>query len=144
MACLEWLVLDLLLLDIQRPPPPLHTRRSILSPEKATTHNKHSCIHDSHPRHATHNSIIEYQKQTCSDIWINNYLYKRINHSNNSKQFIIAIKPYSQANNLQASMWIKTWHPGYFQIASTITEPIQLLSNQRSIWLNYNEFPNLT
>jgi hypothetical protein len=67
MACLEWLVPDPLLLDIQRLPPPPHTRHSILSPEKLTTHNKHTCIQNSHTRHATHNSIIEYQKQTCSD-----------------------------------------------------------------------------
>jgi hypothetical protein len=111
---------------------------------KATTHNKHSCIHDSHPRHASHNSIIEYQKQTCSDIWFNNHFYKGINHSNNSKQFLLANKPESQANNLQASMEVKTWHLAYFQIANNITEPTQLETNQKSKRLNYNEFPILT
>jgi hypothetical protein len=32
------------------------------------THNKHASVHDSQPRHASHNSSIEYHKQTCSDI----------------------------------------------------------------------------
>jgi hypothetical protein len=78
MACLEWLVPDLLLLDIQRLPPPPHTRRSILWPEKLTTYNKHTCIHNPHTRHATHNSINEYQKQTCSDSQTRTYFTKEL------------------------------------------------------------------
>jgi uncharacterized membrane protein len=53
-----------------------------------------------------------------------------------TKQFIMAIKPYPQANNLQASIWIKTWQPAYFHVANTITEPIQLESIQKKFLVN--------
>jgi hypothetical protein len=56
----------------------------------------------------------------------------------------MAIKPYSQANNLQASIWIKTCQPAHFQVANTITEPIQLESTQKKFLVNYNEFPHHT
>jgi hypothetical protein len=54
----------------------------------------------------------------------------------------MAIKPYSQANNLQASIWIKTRQPAYSQEANTITEPNQLESIQNKFLVNNNEFPN--
>jgi hypothetical protein len=37
---------------------------------------KHASIHCPQPRHAPHQSSIEYQKQTCSDIWTNIYFIK--------------------------------------------------------------------
>jgi hypothetical protein len=78
MASLEWLVPDLLLLDIQGLPPPPHTCRSIIPPEKLTTQNKYTCIHNPQTRHATHNSINEYQKQTCSNSQTRNYSTKEL------------------------------------------------------------------
>jgi hypothetical protein len=35
---------------------------------KVTTIDKHTSIHGSQPKHATLQSSIEYQKQTCSEI----------------------------------------------------------------------------
>jgi hypothetical protein len=106
MACLEWLIPDLLLLDIQKlPPPDPHTHHSILSPEKElTTHNNHTCIHNPHTRHATHNSINEYQKQTCSDPETRTIFTKEYTTLKIAKYFLMVIKSYSQANNLQASI----------------------------------------
>jgi hypothetical protein len=148
-ATSRWLALSGLslicfILILRDLPPPPHTRRLILSPEKATTHNKHTCIHDSHPIHATHNSNIEYQKQTCSDIWTNNIFCKENITLIIAKQFLLTIKPYSQANNLQTSICIKTRQPAYIQVANNITEPLQLESIQKKFLVKYNEFPTHT
>jgi hypothetical protein len=50
MACLDWLVPDHPPPGTQTLLPPLHSRRSILSPEKEKKHtyNKRSCIHVMH------------------------------------------------------------------------------------------------
>jgi hypothetical protein len=92
-----------------------------------------------HPNHATHNSNIEYQKQTCSDTWTNNIFYKGNITQIIAKQFLLTNRPYSQANKLQASICIKTRQPAYIQVANNITEPLQLESIQKNLLVNYNE-----
>jgi hypothetical protein len=96
------------------------------------------------PNHATHNSNIEYQKQTCSDIWTNNIFYKENITHIIAKKFLFANKPYSQTNNLQTSICIKTRQPAYIPVATNITEPLQLESIQKKLLVNYNEFPTHT
>jgi hypothetical protein len=102
MACLGWLVPDLLLLGTQISPLPPHTRRSI---GKTTTHtiSIHAyMVHTQDMHHTTQAlSIRSKHVQISESITIST---KENTTVIIAKQFLMAIKPYSQANNLQASI----------------------------------------
>jgi hypothetical protein len=90
--------------------------------------------------HETHNSTLSIRnKQVLISKPIifsqENIIHKEAN------QFLLATKPYSQTNKLQAYTCIKIRHPAYIQATNNIIQPTKLELGQKSKRVIYHEFP---